>query len=190
NLAKPLDITGSQREWPSSAKFLRAAKAAGAWCDIEKPFWQDVPLWLASGLVDSVGICQNHMQIAGMMDNEAWGRARDREKYPGPHGNGFYTQDLYYRILNCGFRLPPSAGGASGVLQNPVGYNRVYVQCDAPLAWEKWWAGLKAGRAFVSNGPLLRVKAEGQWPGHVLKSAAPLTVTLAGKLDSRDAIKS
>lgn len=190
NLAKPLDITGSQREWPSSVKFLRAAKAAGAWCDIEKPFWQDVPLWLASGLVDSVGICQNHMQIGGMMDNEAWGRARDREKYPGPHGNGFYTQDLYYRILNCGFRLPPTAGGASGVLQNPVGYNRVYVQCDAPLTWEKWWSGLKAGRAFVSNGPLLRVKAEGQWPGHVFKSAAPLTVTLAGKLDSRDAIKS
>ena len=189
NLAQPLDITGSGREWPSSGKFLRAAKAAGAWCEIEKPFWLDVPLWLASGLVDGVGICHNHIQIAEMMDNEAWGRARDRAQFPGPHGNSLYSQDLYYRILNCGFRLPPTAGGASGVLRNPVGYNRVYVQCDAPLTWEKWWAGLKAGRSFVSNGPLLRVKAENQWPGHVFKSDSPITLTLDGKLDSRDAIR-
>jgi hypothetical protein len=190
NLAQPLEITGSQREWPSSVKFLRAAKAAGAWCEVEKPFWLDVPLWLASGIVDSIGICNNHIQIGGMMDNEAWGRPRDRDKYPGPHGNGLYSQDLYYRILNCGFRLPPTAGGASGVLQNPVGYNRVYVQCEAPLSWEKWWSGLKAGRAFVSNGPLLRVKADGHWPGHAFKSATPLTLTLDGKIEGRDPVKS
>jgi|GEM_PF-2509573 len=188
NLTAPLDITGSSGAWPPSVRFLREAKAAGAWCDIEKPFWQDVPLWLVSGLVDSVGICHNHLQIGGMLDGEAWGRARDRNRYPGPHGNGFYTQDLYYHILNSGLRLPPTAGGASGVLPNPVGYNRVYVQCDAPLTWEKWWQGLQAGRVFVGNGPQLRVQAEGRWPGHVFTPEAPATVTLDGRLDSADPI--
>jgi hypothetical protein len=189
-LAHPISITGSAREWPSSVKFLREAKTAGAWCDIEKPFWNDVPIWLATGLADSVGICHNHMQIAGMLDSEAWGRPRDLTKYPGPLGNGFYTQDLYYHILNCGLRLPPTAGGASGVLANPVGYNRVYVRCDGPFTWEKWWAGLKSGRVFVTNGPQLRVHANDQWPGHVFKADAPVAITLGGKLDSRDPIRS
>ncbi|HAK94366.1 MAG TPA: hypothetical protein DCM87_05035 [Planctomycetes bacterium] len=53
---------------------------------------------------------------------------------------------------------PPSAGSASGVLPNPVGYNRVYVHVDGELTYAKWWEGLQAGRAFVTNGPLLRVR--------------------------------
>ena len=28
---------------------------------------------------------------------------------------------IYYHLLNCGLRVPPSAGSASGVLPNPVG---------------------------------------------------------------------
>jgi hypothetical protein len=67
-------------------------------------------------------------------------------------------------------RLPPSAGSASGVLPNPVGYDRVYVQLDGELSYEKWWDGLKLGRVFVSNGPLLRCRANGQWPGHIFKA--------------------
>ena len=85
----------------------------------------------------------------GMYENEAWGRPRDAQRLPPPRGNGFYTQEIYYQILNAGLRLPPSAGSASGVLQNPVGYNRVYVQASRPLTWKKWWDGLRAGRCFT-----------------------------------------
>src|SRR5439155_9501505 len=55
---------------------------------------------------------------------------------------------------DCGLRLPPSAGSASGVLPNPVGYDRVYVHLDGELSYERWWEALRAGRVFVSNGPL------------------------------------
>ena len=189
-LAREIDITGSEREWPPSVKFLREAEARGAWIEIEKPFWWDTPVWLATGAIDSIGIAQNHMQRGGMHENEAWGRPRDRAAFPSVRGNGFYTQDLYYRILNCGFRIPPSAGSASGVLKNPVGYNRVYVKVDGALDWEKWWDGLRAGRCFVTNGPLLRVTANGKDPGAVLERPdGPLRVRIEGRLDGRDPIE-
>jgi hypothetical protein len=76
------------------------------------------------------------------------------------------------------------------VLPNPVGYNRVYVLVDGELSWDKWWAGLRAGRCFVSNGPLLRARANGEWPGHVFKSAGPLEIRLEARLDSREPIRS
>ncbi len=182
---------GKTREWPLSGFFLEMAKKRGAWIDAEKPFWQDFPIWLASGKLDSIGVAHNHMQRNGVLDNEAWGRARDLAKYPGAHGNGRWTHDLYFSALNCGLRLPPSAGSGSGVVPNPVGYNRMYVHTGGKLDWQTWWDGFKAGRVVVSNGPLLRLTANGALPGEVLKTAAgPLQVHLAGKLDSEDPIKS
>jgi hypothetical protein len=189
-LDQPLPLDRLDREFPSSTRLLReAARHAGCWIDIEKPFWWDTPVWLATGLADSVGLANNHQNRGGMLDNEAWGRPRDRTVYPGPRGNGLYSQDLYYHILNTGLRLPPSAGSASGVLPNPVGYNRAYVHLEGPLTWEKWWEGLRAGRVFVSNGPLLRARANGRLPGHTFRSAGPLTVLLEAQVDSRDPIQ-
>jgi len=191
-LSQPLNITGASREFPSPMKFLKEARQhTGVWVDIEKPFWYDAPVWLASGQTDSVGIANNHMNRGGMLTNEAWGRPRDRQRLPDPQGNGIWTQEIYYHVLNCGLRLPPSAGSASGVLPNPVGYNRAYVQLDGELSYEKWWEGLKAGRVFVSNGPLLRCQANGQWPGHVFKVPAGQEFELksTAALDSRDPIR-
>jgi hypothetical protein len=193
NLDQPLDLAGAAREYPSPMKFLvEAHRHPGAWVDIEKPFWYDMPVWLASGMVDSIGIAHNHMQRDGVLPNEAWGRPRDRQRFPDPHGNGFWTQEIYYHIMNCGLRLPPSAGSASGVLANPVGYDRVYVHLDGELSYDRWWAGLKAGRVFVGNGPLLRCRANGQLPGHVFRArpGQALSLGLRAALDSRDPIAS
>ena len=48
--------------------------------------------------------------------------------------------------------------------------------------------GLRAGRSFVSNGPLLRCKANGQWPGHVFKSESRLEIEIEAAITSRDPI--
>jgi len=191
DLNQPLKISGATKEFPSPMKFVTEARQhRGVWVDVEKPFWYDVPVWLASGKVDSIGIAHNHMQRSGVLANEAWGRTRDRQRLPDPQGNGFWTQEIYYHILNCGLRLPPSAGSASGVLPNPVGYDRIYVHVDGDLTYEKWWDGLQAGRVFVSNGPLLRCWANGQWPGHIFKAKKekPMEITLQVALNSRDPI--
>ena len=73
-------------------------------------------------------------------------------------GNG--ASSSYHQILNAGFQLAPSAGSASGVLNNPVGYNRVYVHLEADWKVSDWWEGLRQGQCFVSNGPLLRCWVE------------------------------
>lgn len=192
-LRRPLDIARATREYPSAMKFISDARRLepGAWIDVEKTFWWDVPLWLASGQVDSIGVANNHMQRSGMRADEAWGRPRDRQRLPDPLGNGFWTQEIYYHILNCGLRLAPSAGSASGVLPNPVGYNRVYVHVDGALDYERWWRQLKAGRCFVTNGPLLLCKAEGELPGHVFRggSGQRLDLKLAMSLISHDRVR-
>lgn len=187
-MAAPIDITSAKREYPASTTFLKQAKAKGCWAEIEKPFWWDTPLWLVSGQIDSVGIAHNHMNRSTVLANEAWGRPRDPDAYPGIHGNGLYTQDLYYKILNCGFQIPPSAGSASGVLPNPVGYNRVYVHCPEGFSWDAWWKGLGQGRSFVTNGPLLQVTANGRHPGARITQDDAIEITLDGDITSRDAI--
>ena len=186
-----IDITGSEREWPPSVRFQDQAAEAGAWVEIEKPFWWDTPIWLANGKVDSIGIAHNHLHRRGVLPNEAWGRPRDENRYPGALGNGLYTQELYYRILNCGFRIPPSASSASGVLANPVGYNRVYAHLESEFTWKTWWNRFRAGHVFVSNGPLLRLTANGQLPGTTLSfEKGGGLIRIKGRLDSRDPIES
>ncbi|MEW6304834.1 MAG: CehA/McbA family metallohydrolase [Verrucomicrobiota bacterium] len=191
HLNGPLPVAGASREYPSPMTFLaQARQQAGAWVDVEKPFWWDAPVWVASGQIDSIGLANNHMCRSQMYESEAWGNARDTERLPAPRGNGFWTQEIYYHLLNCGLRLPPSAGSASGVLPNPVGYNRVYVHLGRTFSHAAWWEGLRAGRSFVSNGPLLRCRANGKLPGHIFRAPASrdLTVKLDVALDSNDAI--
>jgi hypothetical protein len=191
NLKEPLPIQGAAREHPSPVAFLRQAlERGGAHVDIEKPFWWDVPVWLATGRIDTIGLANNHMCRSTMLEKEAWGKPRDAERLPAPRGNGYWTQELYYHVLNAGLRVPPSAGSASGVLPNPVGYNRVYVRFEGEPTWEKWFEGLRAGHSFVTNGPLLRVKAGGRWPGHVFSSDGALEIELAGLVQGRDRIAS
>ncbi len=179
-LSQPLLITQADREFPPTVHFLKMAKSLTpqVHIDAEKPFWWDLPIWLASGGIDSIGIAHNHMQRDGVLANEAWGRPRDRLRYPDPHGNGQWTQEIYYHVLNCGFRIAPSAGSASGVVPNPVGYNRVYVHLDKPLEWQTWFEGLRNGRVVVTNGPLMIPRANGKLPGHVFRADEGQRVTI------------
>ena len=195
NLSQPLQIPGSQprfSEFPSPVTYLRAAQEfPRAHIDIEKPFWWDVPLWITTGMVDSIGLLNDHLGRDRQIPNEARGKPRDKLLYPNPHGNGRWSQHIYYQILNCGLRIPPSAGSASGVSANPLGYNRVYVYCGQQLTWQGWWDGLRAGRVVVTNGPLLRPRVNGQLPGHIFQAAAGETVRLRAslKLSLRDKVE-
>jgi Tol biopolymer transport system component len=79
---------------------------------------------------------------------------------------------LWYRLLNCGFRVPATAG--TDVFLNRIGSNlpggdRVYVHVAGPLSYEGWIDGLKAGKSFVTSGPMLTFTANGVGPGAVLK---------------------
>ena len=76
------------------------------------------------------------------------------------------------------------------MLLNPIGYNRVYIHLDGPLSYAGWWEGLRAGRVFVSNGPLLRCNANGRLPGHIFTSSSgeEIKLRIEAALDSRDPV--
>ena len=189
----PIDITKSTRETPSPMVYVEQARkqTPGVWIDIEKPFWWDVPVWLASGKMHSIGVANNHMWRSQMLTNEAWGRERDIQRLPSPLGNGYWTQEIYYHILNTGIRIPPSAGSASGVLGNPLGYNRVYVHLEGEFSETVWWDGLAKGNCFVTNGPLLRVRANDRLPGAVFTAGGgePLALKLDLQLTTLDRLR-
>jgi hypothetical protein len=82
-----------------------------------------------------------------------------------------YGFQNYYALLNCGFRLRPTAGTASGVHPVPLGFGRVYVHLPEGFSYDAWLRGLNAGRSFVTTGPLLLVQVDGHDPGHEFKLA-------------------
>jgi len=193
NMFETLKLPKPDNEMPPVITLIEKAMTIdGAWIHADRPFWWEYPTWLACGRIDSIEVINNNFWRHAFIDNEAWGRKRNQEKYPPPFGNALYSQDLYFHTLSSGFRIPPAAGSASGVPHTPFGYNRVYVQVDGAMSWKKWWAGLQAGRCFVTNGPLLQVKANDNWPGHVLTAPAGKTVAVNLKMDitSRDGISS
>jgi len=72
---------------------------------------------------------------------------------------------LWYRYLNCGFRLTPSAGTDKMTTFVTVGSNRVYAKVDGEFTYDNWMRALRRGRTFVTNSPLLDFSVNGQSPG-------------------------
>jgi hypothetical protein len=83
----------------------------------------------------------------------------------------------YYALLNCGFRLRPTAGTASGVHPVPLGFGRVYVKLKSGFDYEKWIQGLNLGRSFVTTGPMLLVTINNFEPGHIFSQPDRGTAT-------------
>lgn len=84
------------------------------------------------------------------------------------------TAEAWYRLLNVGARVAPSAGTDAMVdffRTMAVGTTRVYVRVPGELSFERYLEGLKAGRSFVTNGPLLQFRAADHLPGDALKVA-------------------
>jgi len=107
----------------------------------DDPLTAELPADVALGKVD-------YIEVLGFSDHKS-------------------TAEVWYKLLNCGFRLPTAAGtdfmGNYASLRGPVGLNRVYAEVPpGPLKIEPWLAAIKAGRTFATNGPLLRFSLGGQ----------------------------
>jgi hypothetical protein len=81
---------------------------------------------------------------------------------------------LWYRLLNCGFQIAPGAG--TDVFTNWRGINNIpgsarqYVQTGSTFTWDNWIRNYRAGRVFVTNGPLLSFDVNGQGAGSVIQA--------------------
>src|SRR5262249_13335998 len=76
----------------------------------------------------------------------------------------------WYRLLACGLRLP--LAGASGKDRNTMalGGVRIYARLepDQEFSYGAWVEAVRAGRTFVTAGPLLSLTVDGHGPGSVL----------------------
>ena len=191
-LKSPLDIETDDREFPSPMQFVEQARKRNP--EGLDRYRKAVLVGRARLAGERSNELHRHCQQSHVPQSDVrergLGQAARCERLPEPRGNGFWTQEIYYHMLNSGLRLPPSAGSASGVLPNPVGYNRVYVHLDEPFTCDAWFRGLSRGRCFVTNGPLLLVTADGQDPGAIIKlqSGESRTVRINIQLTSQDPI--
>jgi hypothetical protein len=86
------------------------------------------------------------------------------------------TAHVWYRALNCGFRLPAGAGTDAmanfASLRGPVGMNRVFVHTGGAIGQRALLDSLLAGRTFATNGPLLELSVGGRGVGQELRLPA------------------
>ncbi|MFN7933507.1 MAG: CehA/McbA family metallohydrolase [Bryobacteraceae bacterium] len=167
---------------PPNSYFAEQARKQGAYVDAEKIMWRDVPALAALGHIDFAGVVHNHFNRHNvLLETDRWGMApKDKPEYRTNEGMALWTLDIYYRFLNCGFRLPVSAGSASGVMSSPIGYNRVYAHLDKPFTVANYLSALKQGRSFATNGPMLflKVNQEAEPGDTIVLTARKMTVEI------------
>jgi hypothetical protein len=156
--------TAASSLYPMNADVADMAHARGALVGYVHPFddppepitkpaeslTNELPVDIALGKVD-------YMEIVGFSDHRI-------------------TAGVWYRLLNLGFRIA-AAGGTDAManfasLRGPVGMNRTYVRVPGEVAVADWLEGLKRGRSFATNGPLLGLTLGGAGVGDELKFAA------------------
>ncbi len=89
-----------------------------------------------------------------------------------------YATDLWYRLLNCGYHLPPAAG--TDLPNYPfrddwqpfLGGMRMYVKTDGHDDFQSWKDAVKRGEVFVTSGPLLDFTVNGQGAGSTVRLPA------------------
>jgi hypothetical protein len=84
----------------------------------------------------------------------------------------------YYRYLNSGYRLPLVGGTDKMSSAVPVGLYRTYARLDEEFSYEAWCRAVRAGRTFLSGGPLLTLSADGREPGGTVELSGPGTVSV------------
>jgi TolB protein len=125
----------------------------------------ELPVDVALGKLD-------YMEIVGFSDHKS-------------------TAAVWHKLLNLGFKLP--AGGGTDAtadyaapIRGQVGFDRVYVWVPIwPLILKEWLDGIRKGRTFATNGPLIEFKLGGEMVGSELKfDAAQAAVPFTAKLRS------
>jgi len=115
--------------------------------DTTQPLTYELPVDVALGKVD-------YIEVMGYSDH-------------------LITSEIWYRLLNCGLRLPAGAGTDAfpnfASLRGPPGLVRVFAQAGTRLDRRGFLAALKAGRTFVSNAPLLEFALDGRQIGEEIR---------------------
>jgi hypothetical protein len=91
----------------------------------------------------------------------------------------------YYRYLNCGYRLPLVGGTDKMSADVPVGLYRTYARLgDEQFTYDGWRRAVRAGRTFLSSGPIIEFQVEGAEIGDTVRIDGPGTVHVQARAQS------
>jgi hypothetical protein len=188
---------------PPVAPIAEQVHREGGLLELDKHNWPWSMMLVPVMKIDLYELTNNHIWRVPFTFSDfgekpaAYMRAEQNDKGVTEAGWIDYTFQNYYALLNSGFRLRPTAGTASGVHPVPLGFGRAYVHLGEDFSYDRWMDGLNKGRSFITTGPMLDVKLNGQFPGHTFqqagayhlkgwaRSAAPLSkieIIAAGKV--------
>ncbi len=85
---------------------------------------------------------------------------------------------LWYRLLNCGLKIPATAGTDKMNNQVTVGANRVFADTGGEFNYQSWIDALNEGRTFISNSPFIFCEVNGKDPGENIQLSANQTVKI------------
>jgi hypothetical protein len=152
-------------DWPlmlGASDDARAQRALVTWAHWPYPS-MEAPLDIALGRIDSLDILttgnpfEHHPELVAIY------------KMHGPKAYSTPPIEMYYHYLNCGFRLAVSSGSDKMAQNPPMGSARVYVKTNGSLDYDSWIEGIKEGRTFISNYPLLEMSVDGKIAGDTLR---------------------
>ena len=89
-----------------------------------------------------------------------------------------FATDLWYRLLNCGYDLPPAGGTdlPNFPFRDPwqpfLGSVRMYVDVGDARDFASWKAAVRKGRTYVTSGPTLQFSVAGEGPGGLVRLPA------------------
>jgi hypothetical protein len=146
----------------------------------------------------ATGIAEAHAQDAtaiwahgkhGFEDLPSWllGRLDAQNLFDGtahgerPRGEHATFASVHYPLLEVGLATPLSTG-TDWFIHDLA---RVYVPIAGERTTEAFLAALRAGRSFITNGPLLELEVEGAEPGGVIAREAPGSVRVVARAVGR-----
>jgi hypothetical protein len=162
-----LEYWKSQPNW-DLIRALRAVREQNGtvfWPHMSSLPGAELPIALALGLVDGIELM-------------TWSDPTQLPNHWGPWLNSgmpmaefpvLRGMDLYYQFLNAGSRVPIAAGTDKIGEEIPLGSNRVYAKVQGPATYDSWLAAVKAGKAFVTNGPILEFTTDDAAPGDLVE---------------------
>jgi hypothetical protein len=159
---------------PLSA-IAKRAHDEGALIDLEKHNWEWAAIAAPILPVDLYELANNHDWRIGFgvknwgIPAPVWLNTKGPRTIDNESDWLEYGWRFYYALLNCGLKIKPTAGSASGAHPVPLGYSRVYVHLPQGFSYEDWLAGLKGGRSFATTGPMLLVTVNDRDPGEEFK---------------------
>ena len=91
--------------------------------------------------------------------------------------------EVWYDFLNLGHRVAATAGTDYPCADQTIpGHERFYTRVAGELTYAGWLAAVKAGRTFVTTGPIVELQVQDQGIGGEISLAAPGKVQVRGSV--------